>query len=271
MNPTRGYYSLIQYCPDLSRLEAVNVGVALFCPEPHFLGARTTTSVQRIRRFFGSQDHDWEQVRAAIGSVEERFEAEGARFRTLEELERFIATRGNEVQLTPPRPVKVFDPAQDLELLFERLVGGRRGARPRRRLEQRLEETLGRPELAPLVRRNVTVTVPALRRTLTVPFGFRNGRFNLIRPAVFPANESPAINRACRHAIEGRSLYEHADGTLGPLQLVVVGEFSPSARDTLPLVREILRENQVRLFTLEEAPALVEEVRTHNAAERIGS
>ncbi len=33
MNPTRGYYCLIQYSPDPSRLEAANVGVVLFCPK----------------------------------------------------------------------------------------------------------------------------------------------------------------------------------------------------------------------------------------------
>jgi len=30
MNPTRGYYCIIQYCPDLGRLEAANIGVLLF-------------------------------------------------------------------------------------------------------------------------------------------------------------------------------------------------------------------------------------------------
>jgi hypothetical protein len=27
MNTSKGYYSLVQYCPDLGRLEAANVGV----------------------------------------------------------------------------------------------------------------------------------------------------------------------------------------------------------------------------------------------------
>lgn len=37
----KGYYSIIQYCPDLSRFEAANVGVLLFCPERAFLKALT--------------------------------------------------------------------------------------------------------------------------------------------------------------------------------------------------------------------------------------
>jgi hypothetical protein len=59
--------------------------------------------------------------------------------RTLQELERFIATPGNAVQLTPPRPIKLVHPVQDLEALFQRLVGGKAG--PRRKDEQRRRES----------------------------------------------------------------------------------------------------------------------------------
>ena len=57
MNAHRGYYSLIQYCPDLSRLEAVNVGVVLFCPEPRFIEARTSAGNDKPRRLFGGARH----------------------------------------------------------------------------------------------------------------------------------------------------------------------------------------------------------------------
>ena len=46
---------------NLHGLFAVNLGVLLFSPEPHFIRARTTDSVQRIRRFFGSADREWDQ------------------------------------------------------------------------------------------------------------------------------------------------------------------------------------------------------------------
>ena len=49
MKPSKGCYSLIQYCPDLGRLEAANVGVLLFCPEPHFLKAQLRHP-PRVRR-----------------------------------------------------------------------------------------------------------------------------------------------------------------------------------------------------------------------------
>jgi hypothetical protein len=36
MEKQLGYYSIIQFCPELSQLEALNVGVVLFCPEKKF-------------------------------------------------------------------------------------------------------------------------------------------------------------------------------------------------------------------------------------------
>jgi hypothetical protein len=263
MTPRKGFYSLIQYCPDLSRLEAANVGVVLFCPEPHFIRARTTRSNQRIRRFFGSEDRDWEQINVLKLAVEERLAVEGEHFRTLEDLERFIATRGNEIQLTQPRPVKVFDPEQDLELLFQRLVGGPARRKAVETVVQVLEKSLGQESVAPFVQRDVTVAVRAFHRPLKVPFGYQNGRFNLIQPASFEeATLSNTITRACRFAVEGRSLYDHPDERRGPLQLVVVGQFRPEQAEAKAVVDDILKENRVRLYTLAEVPSLIDEIRS---------
>jgi hypothetical protein len=40
----KAYYSIVQYWPDPSRLEAVNIGVALFCPDQAFLKVRFGSS-----------------------------------------------------------------------------------------------------------------------------------------------------------------------------------------------------------------------------------
>ena len=265
MNAVKGYYSLIQYCPDLSRLEAVNVGVLLFCPEPHFLEARTTNSIKRIRRFFGSEDGDWQQIKAEVSAVEDRLKAAGNQIRTTQELDHFIATRGNAVQLTPPRPMKVVHPVQDLEALFQRLVGGKAG--PRRQegqpIAQQLKEVLTDQSLAPFIKTDVPVAVPTLHETLTMPFGFQNGRFNLIQPVSFRQERRQSIiNQACQRAVVGRSLHEHPDALLGPLQLWIVGDFAPDQQEAKAVVQDILDENEVRLFTAADLPQLAEEIRT---------
>ena len=263
MNPSKGFYSLIQYCPDLSRLEAANVGVVLFCPEPHFIRARTTDSVQRIRRFFGSADRDWEQIREAKTAIEERLEVEGEHFRTLQDLQHFIETRGNEIQLTPPRPVKVFNPERDLESLFRSLVGGQTQRKAVEPVASRLEETFSQESVSRFIRREIQVTVRAFHQQRTVPYGYQNGRFNLIQPASFQQDRpSATLNHACRYAVEGRSLFEHPDEVLGELQLVVVGEFPPGHAEARDVVKSILNENKVRLCTLAELPQLLDEIRS---------
>ena len=83
METSKGYYSLIQYCPDLARLEAANIGVILFCPERGFLRAKTAQGNDRIRRFFGSQDNDWTQINAVKNAIINRLEVTGKDFKNL--------------------------------------------------------------------------------------------------------------------------------------------------------------------------------------------
>src|SRR6266508_1608612 len=122
MKPAKGYYCLIQYCPDLSRLEAANIGVLLFCPERHFLKARTGHAARRIQQFFGLKGEEKWRIDSLRISIEERLKIEKQNFQSVEDLERFIATRANTIQITAPRPMKVYDPEKDLEELFEQLV-----------------------------------------------------------------------------------------------------------------------------------------------------
>ena len=124
MKPCKGYYSLIQFCPDPSRAEAVNVGIVLFCPEAEFIAARTARGNKRAAKLAGGK-FNREELNAAKRAIERRVEVDGEAFRTLDDLERFANSRGNALRLTLPRPVKVFDPKADLERLFDELVGGR--------------------------------------------------------------------------------------------------------------------------------------------------
>src|SRR3989304_5504810 len=123
METSKGYYSLIQYCPDLSRLEAANIGVILFCPGRGFIRAKIAHGNDRIRRFFGSQDSDWTQINAVKNAIINRLEVTGKDFKNLNDLTSFIATRVNGEQGTAPRPMKVSEPEKDLDELFDDLVG----------------------------------------------------------------------------------------------------------------------------------------------------
>ena len=125
MEAAKGYYSLIQYCPDPSRAEAATIGVVLFCPDRRFIEAKTAAGNDRIRRFFGAESLDRRRLNTQKRSLEDRIRLHADEFRTLGDLQVFIDTRANELVLTAPRSMKVLDPRRDLDNLFMELVGGR--------------------------------------------------------------------------------------------------------------------------------------------------
>ena len=111
---SKGYYSVIQYCPDLGRLEAANIGVLLFCPERGFLDALTAKHNERIRKFFGSKDHDWKKINSFKLGIEERIRAEYASVSTVEDLREFIDRRANQFRITDPQPMRVRHPTTEV-------------------------------------------------------------------------------------------------------------------------------------------------------------
>lgn len=268
MNASKGYYSLIQYCPDLSRLEAANVGVLLFCPERQFIQARVSHNNDRIRRFFSPEQTDWPQLNALKDSVARRLEVESESFKTLEDLQRFIALQANEIQVTAPRPVKVSAPEADLAKLFEELVGGRARRADRdgsdnvAPVDRLIRREFAREHLEPFLRRDLRVTVKTTRREITVPYGYLNGCWNLVLPARFEQTSLHGVTRAaCEMAVEGRSLRNSPDPQLGKMQLVVVGAFRGAAEQSQEIVRDIFADNEVQLYPLGEMKQLVEKIR----------
>lgn len=262
MKPEKGYYSIIQYCPDLSLHEAANIGVLLFCPESGFLNCLTSRNNSRIIRFFGQDGHDWKRISTVKKALQDRLKVEREHIQTVEQLEQFIATRANMLQISPPRTMRVEDPEKDLAGLFERVLG--QPAKPTRKRDFR--RMVGRQlEVAGLQRKivpDVVVNVPVLGKSVEIPYGFQNGRFNLISPVRFQAaNPDQSVNTACKYAVEGRSLFEHPHDRFGDLQLVVVGQFRAKDNESRERVGRVLKESNVKFYAAEQLPKLIEEIR----------
>ncbi|MCX7424655.1 MAG: DUF3037 domain-containing protein [Planctomycetia bacterium] len=263
MKPTKGYYCLIQYCPDLSRLEAANIGVLLFCPDRLFLQARTARDNRRIQHFFGREDHDWSQINSFKIGIEERLEVEHPNIQTLDDLQRFIQLLANQIQITAPRPMRVRVPEEDLDRLFQDLVGGQHRKQKstsfKRHVGDRFANAAG---LESKIARDVSIHVPISNRDIEIPYGYQNGRFNLIQPVTFQSKE-PAndISKACRFAVEGHSLHETQNPRYGDVQLVVVGRFLSQGGDTKADVGRILKEHEVQLYAEEHLSDLIDEIR----------
>lgn len=263
--PARGYYSILQFVPDLERSEGANIGVVLFCPERHFLKAQTATGNDRIRRFFGPEQDvelDLDRVNAFKATFEERVAAEAARIHTADQFQQFIDTRANQLLLSQPRPIKVFDPDAELARLFETLVGGRRRRAAQQEpsadgdLQKRLDEMLVERGLTARIERDMRIESVLLDRTLIFPFAFRNGHLNVIEPVVFGAANDRNIQRACELAVEGGDLIDRPD----PVKLNVLGSFRPDQTESLEHVKAVLEKYHVRLHTAEQIECIVDEI-----------
>jgi hypothetical protein len=265
----KGYYSLIQYCPDPSRLEAANVGVLLFCPALRFVKARLAENNRRIDKFFGHQD--WDLVKAQKQAIVERLIVDAAHFRTLEDLQDYAGRRANEIQLSPARPLKVRNVEEELEGLFQRLVGDDEHRERGPRAKTLFRDAIEKAGIEPMLKKDVTVTVPTIGREMTVPYGYQNGRFNLIEPERFDAPDSEAVfNKASRWAVEGQFLFEAEHPELGPLQLAVVAQFGEEAQAEATTVRTIFEKHSVKLFTFDDLTTLFEDIRRSAAQHHAG-
>ena len=259
----KGYYSLIQYCPDRSRMESANVGVVLFCPDLGFLEAKLAGGHDRLRKFFNRGSFAPEAIKAAKRAIANRFKVDRAAFKTLEDLERFIATRANALAMTPARPIKVVDAARELEGLFAELVGGR--VRGDRDSEPRvaLDAVFRQPDLQGRIQFNHVVRVPVIGREFRAPYAYRNGVLNLVKPQEFPANEASATATAMKLAVEGDLLWRHGQDTAEQARLIIVHAFAPmgEASDLPDRILELFENYEVRTVALDEIESFVEEVR----------
>lgn len=264
MADRRGYYSLIQYCPDASRLEAANVGVLLFCPDPHYIRAKTIRSNDRVRRIFGPDYQiDTRHVNVLKQGIEDAIAIEGQYICTLGDLEAFIGGLANEVRITQPRPMRVTSPDEGLDELLRVLVPGDRGRRQGMhdglKARRALREVLGEPELEGHIRRDMSVRVPAFHDEWLIPYAYQNGRLNLVRPVDF--GKTKPLEKACQNAIAGESLWANPDPIAGERKLVVVASFDAEAQEHEGTILELLRGHQVTTYSVTDLGPLVADVR----------
>ena len=208
--PSKGYYSILQFVPDLERAEGANIGVVLFCPERRFLDVMVSHNNDRVRHFFGGQNFDLQRIDVIKASFAERVRNLVSSIVTADNFKLFIDTRANSLRLTDPRPVKVFEPAVELDKLFDLLVGSRNKAvhqpMTTRRIVRKFDTELKQRDLGELVKRDVSVELPLFHTTEIYPFAFKNGQRNLIKPVVFGTDSEIVRQKASRLAIEGKYL-----------------------------------------------------------------
>lgn len=259
----RGYYSIVQYCPDPSRLEAVNVGVALFCPDIKFLKARFGRRRTGVKHLFGAQD--WEFFEMQKTALEARLSRQNEEFHELKDLETFVAKRASAFRLTPPRPVKVENPVVELNDLLRRLVGSPADAKQvaKSTVSSELQSLFKAAGIEQSLKTNVSVHPPALPRPLKVPFAFQNGKFNLIEPLQFEGiSPESAFHKASIHAVAGQFVTDYRDPQYGELGLIIVAKFSPEQEEQRKSALEVFHRHNIPMHTFSTLGPLIEEIRT---------
>ena len=254
--PTRGYYSLIQYCPDASRLEAVNIGVVLLCPEIRFLGVRLSEGNGRVRRFFGAKTFDAEYLGDAKRALETRFEVERDRFQTLGDLTHFAETRANGLTLSLPRPIKITNPAQELVELFATLVEETpKKPRPRSSLGRKLVTLFKRPELRDKILRDQKIMLPVIKTSLSAPYAYQNGKLNLI---ITLTGSEQTIALAQRLALEGDLLRRH--DAPAQLQFALANPTDLPSKDQIETAEKLLSDYDLPFYREDDLEELATKI-----------
>ncbi|MDM4013926.1 DUF3037 domain-containing protein [Roseiconus lacunae] len=261
MTPTKGYYSIVQYCPDLARRETVNVGIVLLVPDLQFLHSRMANDNERVRHFFGISGEEAKQVSLFKKSFKHRIEVEQLAITSPQALQKFIDTRGNQFRLTEPAFVKVRQPQETLDQLFVELVGEQSEKAKRSSLKSAIDARFVKAGVSDKIRRDVPVSMPILDQDIKIPFGFQNGEFHLLQPARFESErERDNFDRALKFSTEGKLFQEHPDARLGKLQFNVIGRFPSKSDKSISMVREVLGEANIRLHSEHDLSELIDEI-----------
>lgn len=257
MDGHKGYYSLIQYAPNPSRAEAVNVGVLLFCPTLNVLDAEFSRSNDRVRRFFGRDTElDLVRLNTRKQAIKDRFVVEKDKFKTLSDLEKFIHSRANEILITDPRSIRVHDPKRQLTELFDELVGGR--SHPGHEVFNDfsdLQRIFRQPRLNNLIQFDIAVQLPVINREIRFPYAYRNGILNLVKPQKLSTGRQ-GTEKAMVLAYEGELIKNDER------QLVVVlfSEKSDVGRKTELEAVKVLQHKKVKTVTRKDLPEFEQEI-----------
>lgn len=242
----RGHYSLIQFCPNAARLEVANIGVALFCAEMEFLGVKLSGDHRRITQMFGRGDRDLARLRTSKEALEEQLLDSKRMIRTIEDLDRLASLHVNQIRMTSFMPCRVTPaPNEDLSRLFDELVGSK--AIPPsgdKKLFPALESLFTRLEAQGRAELNYSMKLPVFGQEFTVPFAYRNGVLNLVKPKFF---NQKAPQHALDLAIRGDLINKYGVGDATNPRLIVVSKFRADCDPNFMLhVDEVFKEYRVK-------------------------
>lgn len=273
-------YVVLRYVHDTITGEFVNVGVALYAPESHFLAAQCRTTYGRLSKVFPSVNAD--HFKSLMRTIQSQFKRLGERVQselTLESGRDVLAFAhsvlprdDSSLQWSQVGVGRTSDPAATLAKLYERMVT-RYDDRPGR--DRRDDDEVWRQFKHTLEARNVMrVLAPHIVSADVDQWEFKhtwkNGVLHCLEPVSFDLASAESIRDKARHWL-GR-LSAIADSREQFLVHFLVGEpQDPDLRSAYEsalsilgktrIQREIVREDEAEAF----AQRLSAEVEKHSA------
>jgi len=137
-------YFVVQYVPDVTREECLNIGLFLHSPEEDFLDCLFTDDFRRVKRFHPHADMEF--LRELQSYFEQQIKEHESDLEAY--LRKMQESLSNLIQVTPPRACLAAEPQAEIQDLFARHVGARLAGPPpqdtRMRIKQRLTAALRR-------------------------------------------------------------------------------------------------------------------------------
>lgn len=251
-----GFYSVVQFVPDIERGEAVNVGVIVGASG---LGMRVRMAERNeyVKHRFGAYAYDDTRLGFAKSALAERLKDVAP---DVEALATFRAQESGQLQLTAPRPMVVRNLDDDVIALFLRLVSDPE--------VQRRERRTPKPDLVPLVRqlqrknvpikRRPEISVPILDEPLKADFSFQNGARNLVKAIGLSGRQETALEEASDYGSKGLLIAKHPDPSAGKSKLILVADIDDE--QLLERVVRLLNDHDVRLVEADELPSFTAEI-----------
>lgn len=238
-------YTIIQFLPDPDRLEAINLGILLFDQRERRVHFRFTDDYSRITRSFSHVNKTF--LNLAVGEIQERLKREASKPDALEALRRFQTMRSNNIRLTPFLPTFANRPMEELDRLYEELVGEISRKPRRQRVGQRLKVGLRQLHVLQNFDQNPeSVSLPRYKLKITPDLAIRRESMNLIEAARFDEPDM-GLTQAGRHALAGRALNQNLN-----MKLIVVGDFGDQPRDYYEAIKEDLERADTLLFRMDD-------------------
>lgn len=253
-----GYYAIIQYSETPESGEFVNIGVALFSSQGKRADVRFSPSARRIKRLFGNGPTP-QKYQHLTESFERSIAAEIQSGRSKEQLDKFIRMRTGKIRMTPLRSVLVSDRMLTLQELFDSFVpeppsGPARGPKVQTLLKKTLEEH----KVIQFLDEKPQPVHLFDGVSISAPFGYQNGAYNLIYPVSLKEDLGAAVDNAAPLAIRGQQLWERS---MQQKRLIVVGDWDGPEKKDLVEVNKILKDHEVGFYEIDSLEPLFADIR----------